>query len=133
MNRQILVKGMYREIQWRTGGDRGLQWHTGYVSRGWQGIAGCTRNATVAGRGLQSLHGKCTGADRDCTGDDRENIGVTRKYWLIFIRTVVFRACSVYKKQCARCSASPSNLLFKKNRYQSLYQRKKVRYKLYGF
>lgn len=67
----------------------------------------------MVGRGLQSLHGKCTVADRDCTGDDREKIGVTRKYGLIFIRTVVFRACSVYKKQCARCSASPSNLLFK--------------------
>lgn len=51
----------------------------------------------MAGRGLQSLHGKCTGADRDCTGDDRENIGVTRKYGLIFIRKVVFRTCSVYK------------------------------------
>lgn len=79
----------------------------------------------MAGRGLQSLHGKCTGADRDCAGDNREKIGVTRKYGLIFIRTVVFRACSVYKKQCVRCSASPSNLLFKKNRYQSLYQQKK--------
>lgn len=111
----------------------GLQWHTGYVCRGWQGIAGCTRNATVAGRGLQSLHGKCTGADRDCTGDDRDNIGVTRKYGLIFIRTVVFRACSVYKNSAPVVLHLHQIFCLKKIYTKAYTSKKKVRYKLYGF
>lgn len=79
----------------------------------------------MTGRGLQSLHGKCTGADRDCTGDDRENIGVTRIYGLIFIRTVVFRAGNVYKNSAFVVMHLHQIFCLNKIRYQSLYQRKK--------
>lgn len=79
----------------------------------------------MAGRGLQSLHGKCTVADRDCTGDDRENIGVTRKYGLIFIRIVVFRAGSVYKNSASVVLHLHQIFCLNNDRYQSLYQRKK--------
>lgn len=61
------ARRMYREIQWVTGAYKGLQWHTGNVHRGWQGIAGCT------------------GVDRENTGGDGEIQG-------IFIRTGVLRA-----------------------------------------
>lgn len=115
-----------REIQLFTVNNGGVQG----VTEAYSGTQGMCAGAD---RGSQGVQGKCTGADRDCAGDDREKIGVTRKYGLIFIRTVLSEHVVYTKNSAPNCSASPSNLLFKKNRYQSLYQRKKVIYNLYGF
>lgn len=82
--------GIYRAIQCLTVGDRSKKGVTG-ANSGTEGIC------AVAERGLQCVQGVCTGADRGCTGDCRENTGGERKrqgrgisYGLGFSKPVAF-------------------------------------------
>lgn len=60
------VSGRYKSYHGRTVGVRGLQWLTGDVKSGAQGMTG--------------VLGMCTEAHRVCTGDDSENTGGVRGF-----------------------------------------------------
>lgn len=70
---------------------------------------------TGAHMGLQGALGICTGADRGCTVDDRENTGDYTGRQQIFIRTEVFRASSVICSQ-KQMSLDLKTLEFKKEK-----------------
>lgn len=78
-------------------GYRGLHMHTG------------------AHMGLQGVLEICTGADRGCTVDDRENTGDYTGRQQMFIRTEVFRASSVICSQ-NQMSLVLNTLQFKKGK-----------------
>lgn len=70
---------------------------------------------TVADRESQGVQGLCTGADRGCTVDDRENTGDYTGRQQMFIRTEVFRASSVICSQ-NQMSLVLNTLQFKKGK-----------------